>query len=66
MEKLANNLRQMRKKQRYTQQQMADFVGVHRTTYTRYESGEVEPSLDILCNIADIFGCTTDALLGRE
>ena len=59
-------LRQWRKKQGYTQQQMADLVGVHRTTYTKYELGVVEPSLAALCRMADVLDCTTDALLGRE
>ena len=60
-----NRLRQMRKAKGYSQQQIADLVGVHRTTYTRYESGAVEPPLDTLCRMADLMGCTTDELLGR-
>ena len=59
-------LRQWRKNLRYTQQEMADFLSVHRTTYTRYELGEVDPPLEVLCRMADLMGCTTDALLGRE
>lgn len=63
---LANYLRQWRKKLRYTQQEMADFLMVHRTTYTKYELGVVDPPLEVLCRMADLMGCTTDALLGRE
>lgn len=63
---LANYLRQWRKKLRYTQQEMADFLMVHRTTYTKYELGVVDPPLEVLCQMADLMGCTTDALLGRE
>ena len=59
-------LRQWRKKQGYTQQQMAGFLSVHRSTYTKYESGTVELSVESLCRLADVLGCTTDALLGRE
>ena len=65
MREVGDRLRQMRKTKGYTQQQMADLVGVHRTTYTRYETGTVDPSLEILCHLADIFDCTTDELLGR-
>lgn len=61
---LANYLRQWRKKLRYTQQEMADFLMVHRTTYTKYELGIVDPPLEVLCRMADLLGCTTDALLG--
>ena len=63
---LSNYLRQWRKQGGYTQQQMAEFLAVHRTTYTKYELGVVEPSLEMVCRMADLMGCSTDALLGRE
>ena len=66
MREVGDRLRQMRKTKGYTQQEMADFLSVHRTTYTRYELGEVDPPLEVLCRMADLMGCTTDALLGRE
>ena len=50
----------------YTQRQMADWLSVHRTSYTKYETGVIDPPLATLCRMADIVGCTTDALLGRE
>ena len=62
---LANRLRQWRKKLHYTQQDMAGFLSVHRTSYTKYETGTVDPPLEILCRMADVLGCTTDELLGR-
>ena len=60
------NLRWRRKQKEYTQRQMADFLSVHRTTYTKYETGVADPSLEMLCRIADLLECTTDVLLGRE
>ena len=63
---VGDRLRQQRKEKGYTQQQMAEQLMVHRTTYTKYELDVVEPSLTILCRIADVLACTTDALLGRE
>ncbi|MBR3779065.1 MAG: helix-turn-helix transcriptional regulator [Clostridia bacterium] len=63
---LAQHLRQWRKEHGYTQQQMADFLVVHRTSYTKYEAGAVEPPLATLCRMADLLGCTTDKLLGRK
>ena len=44
---------------------MADFLAVHRTSYTKYETGVVEPPLATLCRMADLMNCTTDELLGR-
>ena len=66
MLELANYLRIWRKKRGYSQQQMADFLAVHRTTYTKYELDVVEPTLTTLCRMADVLNCTTDELLGRK
>lgn len=33
------NLRFLRKKQEYTQQEIADRLGINRTTYTKWETG---------------------------
>ena len=66
MQALAERLRIWRKKRGYTQQQMADFLQVHRTSYTKYELGTIDPPLEILCRMADILDCTTDELLGRK
>jgi transcriptional regulator with XRE-family HTH domain len=38
---LADNLRTTRNKQKITQQEIADFIGVDIKTYARWESGEV-------------------------
>ena len=45
---------------------LAYMLGVSRNNVQRWEGREVLPSLVMLCRLADIFGCTTDALLGRE
>ena len=44
----------------------ASMLGVSRNNVQRWEGREVLPSLVMLCRLAEIFGCTTDALLGRE
>ena len=65
MKGLGEQLREWRKRRGYSQQQIADWLRVCRTTYTRYESGALDPSLETLCRMADLMGCTTDELLGR-
>lgn len=57
---------QLRKQHNLTQQQMADAVGIHITQVKRYESGEAQPSLDILKKIAVTFNVTTDWLIFEE
>ncbi len=66
MKGLRERLRQLRKKKGWTQDKMARRLSIHRTTYTKYEREDVNPPLEILCDLADILECTTDTLLGRE
>lgn len=49
-----------------TQKDMAQMLGIDRTTYVKYETGSSEPSFETLSALADFFGVTTDYLLGRE
>ncbi|MFJ9462116.1 helix-turn-helix domain-containing protein [Viridibacillus arvi] len=50
----------------FTQGFVADKVGVARTTYTAYENGTKTPPIETVSIIADLFGITTDFLLGRS
>lgn len=49
-----------------TQKQMAELIGIAPRSYQRYESGEREPNIDTLIQIADFFSITLDALVGRD
>lgn len=51
---------QLRKQHSLTQQQMADTVGMHITQVKRYESGEAQPSLEVLKKVAVAFNVSTD------
>ncbi|HFL0606102.1 TPA: helix-turn-helix domain-containing protein [Listeria monocytogenes] len=62
----AERLRELRKIERKTQQQMADLLGVSRPAYTAYELGRREPDFETLDKLAHIFGVTVDYLLGRS
>lgn len=59
------NLKILRKKRQWTQREVADMSGIHCTTYTKYETGNSEPGFTILIKLAEIFGTSTDYLLGR-
>ena len=39
---ISNNLRTIRNKKNISQQEIADFLGIDRRTYQRWESGEVD------------------------
>ena len=49
-----------------TQQKTADAIGVPLRHYQKYESGEIEPDLRRLTELASFFNVPTDFLLGRD
>ena len=50
-----SKIKMLRKGKRYTQAQMAEILGVHLQTISRYERGELTPSPDILSVLAEKF-----------
>ncbi|PAD10161.1 hypothetical protein CHH78_02270 [Shouchella clausii] len=61
----AKRLAYLRKKNEYTQQRVADFLGITRPAYSAYERGTREPDYESLQKLANFFGVSTDYLLGR-
>ena len=45
---LGRNLLYYRKLAGLTQQQMAEALNINRTTYTKYETGDSEPSVEMM------------------
>ena len=58
-----NNLIYYRKINRLTQQQVADYLAVSRTAYTKYETGASEPSFCILRKIVELYDIDFNKLL---
>lgn len=50
----------------FNQRQMASLLHVERSTYTRYENGQSEPSIETLKMLKEIFGVSYDELLDEE
>ncbi|MBQ9859065.1 MAG: helix-turn-helix transcriptional regulator [Clostridia bacterium] len=60
---LGENLKAARKAAKMTQQQVAEQIPIHRTTYTKYETQNVQPSLEHLCRLAEILNVSIEGLL---
>lgn len=54
---VGNNLKKLREANRFSQEQVASFMGINRSTYSNYESGDREAPLDVLEKASDLFGC---------
>ena len=57
-------LKELRIERGLTQQQLADYLDVDRTTVMKWERGERETNFTMLIKIAKFFQVTTDYLLG--
>ncbi|NUO03085.1 MAG: LexA family transcriptional regulator [Saprospiraceae bacterium] len=56
----------MRKKRNKSQVQMAERIGINRSTYADYEKGKTEPPASIILRIADFFSIAVDDLLKSD
>ena len=59
-------LRELRKSRRLTQAQVAEGIHCSVATYSRYEHGARQPSIEMLERLADFFGVSVDYILGRS
>ena len=60
------NLRQLRRACGFTQEEVANVLGIDRSAYSYYESGKTEPKMTNLVKIARMYRVSTDTLLGNE
>ena len=63
---LGGNLVYYRKLAGLTQQQIADALTLNRSTYTKYETGASEPSIEILKRIAALLSVDVGSLLAEH
>jgi transcriptional regulator with XRE-family HTH domain len=62
---LAERIASLRYGMELSQAKLAAQIGVAPSSVALYETGQNRPALEQLIKLADIFGVTTDALLGR-
>ena len=60
------SLKMLREQKNMRQDELAQKIGVSRSTVAMWESGAIMPSADKLPKIADALNCSIDALYGRE
>ena len=57
-------LKELRKKHKKSQKEIADYIGVTQSNYSKYEQGTIEPNINQICLLAKLYNTTTDELLG--
>lgn len=57
-------LKKLRAKHHFTQQYVADKIGVTKGTINKYENGNMPPSLESLVNLSLLYNISLDYLVG--
>lgn len=65
-ETIGSRIRKLRKRQGYTQQDLAKKLRNANSTVAMYEQGNREPSIKVLIKLTQIFNCSFDYLLGGK
>ncbi len=66
MIKIGEQIATFRKKKGLTQENVANALGVTNQAVSKWESGTCCPDIELLPEIAKLFGCSIDALFGLE
>ena len=61
---LSENIRSLRKQRKMTQEKLAEALGVTVGAVYKWESGQSQPELNLLVEMADFFDTSVDMLLG--
>lgn len=60
---IGKRIKELRNKYKYTQTELADKVGVTKSTVAAYENDSRLPSYDVLIKMANVFKTSVDSLL---
>ncbi len=63
---LHDRIKELRKTTGLSANKFAASIGMKYTTYYGYETGAREPGADFIKDMAEMFGVTTDYILGRD
>lgn len=60
-----NNLKMLRQEKKWTQNELADRLGVQASAVSKYENGKLQLSEQLLIQISSIFNVSVDYLIGN-
>lgn len=62
---MVQNLKLLRTKNKISQQQLADIIGVTQQSINKYENHKIEPDIQTLIKLAEYFNTSVDYLVGH-
>jgi putative transcriptional regulator len=66
MSRVLNRVKELRAERGWTQQQLAEAVGVSRQSINSIERNRYVPSLELALDFARVFGCSIDEIFSLE
>ena len=63
---VGRNLKALREANCFTQEQVASFLGIQRSAYANYESGDREAPIEILERASELMGCEFSLLFDEN
>lgn len=63
---VGRNLKALREANGYTQEQVANFLGIGRSAYANYEAGERETPMEVMERASELFGCELALLFDED
>lgn len=65
MYSLGDTIKKLRKEHNMTQTDLANKLNITKSNVSKYENNVVDPSLEVLKTMSDLFNVSVDYLLGR-
>ena len=62
---LFQNIRNLREDHDKLQIELAEYLNVKQTTYSKYERGEINVPIEVFIKLADYYDVSIDYLVGR-
>lgn len=63
---IKDNLVILRKLNEYSQEEIAEKIGISRQAYGKWEKGETIPDIEKCAKLAEVYGVTVDSLIRTE
>lgn len=63
---IANSLIDLRKQFNYSQEKVANLIGVKKPTYATYETGRNEPKIEVLVRLSILYSIPIDIIVQKD